>query len=675
MSRWCCPPSVTSSVVDGSHPNRSWCTHRVARARAEPKGTPIGVWASASCECSSPAPLLPVQRGRRSTASAGFGARTCRRACRCACIRHVRSNELVLLDQVLQQRQRERDTPLRDDDAFELFACEQALRNRDLSAEEVAEGVLGGDNDGGIDGVFVFLGETALSEDSDVFQDDFVSSRVPTGVRLALDLVQAKREESFSETALDKVASSARRLLSLAEDDATLDQLYSPALVTRMRFFRDAFRRLATRHPQVDIRFMYIIRGRVETVNAKVAIKARDLEAQFRGVVSGVTASVEFLGAAELGRRINTVPSYTITLTCQENATSGGSDVAIVKLRDYMQFLCDERGALRKNIFDLNVRDYQGDVDVNREIRQSLEETGGPEFWWLNNGVTIVCSKASGMGKTYALDDVQVVNGLQTSQTIHAVLKDADPLHPAFDRSVLVRTLVTGDDPATRDRVIRATNRQTSVPAASLRATDNIQRDIEMYFLQRGWFYDRRKNFYRNSGKSPERIVSIPLLAQAFMAMGLSRPDDSRARPSSLLKRDEDYHRIFSRRLPLEVYLWLAKSQKKVDAYLLSDGTVTTPERTNVRFYVSMLAAAKLLGTRVYAPAQLLPLATTDRDMAEAELRSCLSEVRGAFQDIMGLTGDAADKIAKGGDLVDRLLQQVLPPMASKRHEACQPGL
>jgi len=160
------------------------------------------------------------------------------------------------------------------------------------------------------------------------------------------------------------------------------------------------------------------------------------------------------------------------------------------------------------------------------------------------------------------MDDVQIVNGLQTSHTVHRVLRGASENHPAFERSVLVRILVTGDDPATRDRVIRATNRQTSVPAASLRATDDIQRNIESFFLAHGWFYDRRKNFYRNNGKSPERIIGIPLLAQAVMAMGLSRPDNSRARPSSLLKRDEDYKKIFSSSVPLPVYLWLAKSQK-----------------------------------------------------------------------------------------------------------------
>jgi hypothetical protein len=68
----------------------------------------------------------------------------------------VVNNELVLLDQVLKQRQDERSTPIKDDDAFELFACEQALGERDLSMEEVADGVVGGGNDGGLDGVYVF---------------------------------------------------------------------------------------------------------------------------------------------------------------------------------------------------------------------------------------------------------------------------------------------------------------------------------------------------------------------------------------------------------------------------------------------------------------------------------------------------------------------------------------
>lgn len=570
------------------------------------------------------------------------------------------NNELVLLDQVLKQRQDDREAPLNDDDAFELFASEQALSERDLSIEEVADGVVGGGNDGGLDGVYVFLGDVLLAEDSDVFQEGFAPNKVPTRTPLELWMVQAKTETSFSETAVEKVADSCRRLLSLSEDESDLHQLYSAAVVARTGFFRRALQLLAGRHVQVSIHFIYATRGLADSVNTKVEIKARDLRQQFERVVTGAAGHVNFFGAAELWERATAQPSYTMALTYQENATSGTSHVALVKLRDYLQFLADDQGELRRHIFDWNVRDYQGDVEVNKEIRQSLEDPEGTEFWWLNNGITVICSHASVVGKTFALDDVQVVNGLQTSHAAFGVLRSAPPEHPAFDRSVLVRILTT-EDPQTRDRVIRATNRQTSVPAASLRATDDIQRDIEAFFFGHGWFYDRRKNYYRNNGKSVERIVGIPLLAQAVMAMGLSRPDNSRARPSSLLKRDEDYRKIFSGKTPLDVYLWLAQAQKGVDAFLLSEPAATTPqERTNLRFHLSMIAAARLLEARVHNPAQLRAIAESQTPISEADLPNCLDLLRGRLAAYVEETGDGPDKVVKGPRFVEPLLESAL---------------
>lgn len=78
---------------------------------------------------------------------------------------YVANNELVLLDQVLKDRQAERANPLTDEKAFELFACEQGLRDFELSPDEIAEGVVGGSNDGGLDGVYVFLNGVLLNPD------------------------------------------------------------------------------------------------------------------------------------------------------------------------------------------------------------------------------------------------------------------------------------------------------------------------------------------------------------------------------------------------------------------------------------------------------------------------------------------------------------------------------
>ncbi len=580
------------------------------------------------------------------------------------------NNDLVLLEQVLQQRQQERAAPVSDARAFEIFACEQALRALDVAVDEVEAGVVGDGGDAAIDGVFVFLGGELLSEDSDIFQDGFTPSRVPTRSKLELWLVQAKRETSFTETAVDLVADSTRRLLDLGVEESDLRQLYNDEVVRRTGYFRQALRALATRHPKVEVRFVYATKGNTRDVNAKVQIKGNELARQFEGVMTGCVGHAEFVGAAELWARSNQFPSYTMTLKYQEDAASEDSHVALVKLRDYMDFLTDESEDLRRHIFDWNVRDYQGDVEVNKEIRASIADPEAPEFWWLNNGVTIVCSRATSMNRTYSLDNVQVVNGLQTSHTMFEALRELPSTHPAFDRSVLVRILVTGDDETTRDRVIRATNRQTTVPVASLRATDQIQRDIEAYFAVHAWYYDRRKNYYRNIGKSAERIVSIPLLAQAIMAMGLSRPDNSRARPSSLLKRNEDYDRIFDRKLPLGIYLWLAQTQKIVDTFLLSDAVQVSPtERTNFRFHIAMVAAARLVGARVHHPSQLGEVVERGAWPSSDDLHSAYRIVAHGYLELVLNGSGLGDKVVKGPDFVEYLHKRALDAPPAMRRE------
>lgn len=568
-------------------------------------------------------------------------------------------NALFLLDTVLQKRQDERDRPIKDDKAFEIFACEQVLRDFELTPDEIVEGVVGGGNDGGLDGIYVFLNEEPLSEDHDIF-DPAANYTLPRNPQLRLVLIQAKREQSFTEVAFDRVRDSAGRLLELGVDESELRSLYEDQVVNRTGMFRLALKLAATRHPSVHIEFVYATKGSLGNIHNKVQIKARSLEEQFARVMPGAIGRVQFVGASELYEQSNKQTSYTMQLTYRENATSDTgaekSHVVLVRLEDYLNFITADDGSLRRHIFDWNVRDFEGNVEVNAEIEKSLREDDAPEFWWLNNGITIVCSKATVVGKTFSLDDVQVVNGLQTSHTIYNVLSE-EGSGPARDRSVLVRVLVTGDDAKTRDRVIRATNRQTTVTAASLRATDEVQRNIEVYFAAHGWWYDRRKNYYRNNGKSPERIIGIPFLAQAVMAMGLSRPNDSRARPSSLLKRDSDYELVFSAKTQIDVFLWLARSQKAVDAFLLAESS-NAQERTNLRFHLAMYAASKLMAGRVRSPQQLRGLVANGIEIESADLTSCYHDVRSVFIDHVLSTGSAPDKSAKGTEFRDALLHE-----------------
>ncbi|MGN6128177.1 MAG: AIPR family protein, partial [Humibacter sp.] len=469
------------------------------------------------------------------------------------------TNESVLIDGFIKAAQAERDQPLPDDIAFETFGAQSVLRDQNLSDEEIEAGRIGGGKDGGLDGVYVFLDGALLDEDADIFSDDFVPKSVRKKAELTLHLIQSKRETSFTETALDKADSSLRRLLDLSQTDKQLEVYYSAEVIARVRLFTRAWQALAVRAPSITIRFDYVTKGDVATVGAPVSQKSIDLEESLAKHVPGADTAVRLIGARELWVIANSVPQYDLQLRFGEYFSKGESYTGLVNLADFYDFLSEDDGSLRGHLFDWNVRDFQGGVAVNRDIQATLENPGDDDFWWLNNGVTILCSEVSISGdKTFTMDDVQIVNGMQTSYSIHsAVARIGADVERSRGRSLLVRVFETQDE-ASRDRIIRATNSQTRVPDASLHATEDIHRQLESYFLAHGWYYDRRKNFYKNNGKPTDRIISISALGQAVMAIGLSRPDDARARPSTLLNNPDDYQSVFSARIPLGTYLWLA---------------------------------------------------------------------------------------------------------------------
>jgi AIPR protein len=240
----------------------------------------------------------------------------------------------------------------------------------------------------------------------------------------------------------------------------------------------------------------------------------------------------------------------------------GGAHVALVKLADYFQFIKDEKSQLRTNFFDTNVRDYQGDADVNKAIGETLL-TGKEQFWWLNNGITIVTPKIGGHEHELVVDDPQIVNGLQTSQKIFDHFTSHTELVKTDTRELLIRVIQVNDS-KTQDDIIEATNSQTKVAPSSFWATKTIHRDIETIFTNEGLFYDRRKNSYRRKGIPLDRVVGIAELAQVVAAVLLQEPDHARARPARYFKDKKLRDKIFSDKYDIGVYAICARFGKTV---------------------------------------------------------------------------------------------------------------
>ncbi|MBD2676945.1 MULTISPECIES: AIPR family protein [Nostoc] len=518
------------------------------------------------------------------------------------------TNDSIVLDTILEQKKSQIADCLRDDEYFEIFTFEQILKKYDLSYEELISGKIGAGDDGGIDGFFTFINGEILDKDTNL--KNF--KRYPL---IELFLIQSKRSPSFSETAVEHVIRSAMNIFNLDNDLSILKKTYNSELIDAISSFRETYLELISIHPSLKIIYIYASKGETQNIHKKVYHSADNLKETILNCFRGATVNIQFIGARELIDASRLEKNYNLKLKFIENYISRSEDnyIVLATLKDYYEFVTDENNELRQYIFTFNVRDYQGNVEVNKDIQKTLESDNELDFWWLNNGITVLSSKATVAGKIISLDDVQIVNGLQTTNTIYKYLKNhSNDNEKDKNRAILVRIIATNDTESI-NRIIKATNFQTPIPPASLKATDPIQSDIENYFLSKGWYYDRRKNYYKNMGKPIDRIISIPYLAQAVMAIVLREPNISRSRPSSIIKTDSDYKRVFKEKSNLELYMFCVKMMKQVELFIRS--TVAEKSKQDdytfwkhtsplqiLSFHLAMLLVVKLLSKNDYNP-------------------------------------------------------------------------
>jgi hypothetical protein len=340
-----------------------------------------------------------------------------------------------------------------------------------------------------------------------------------------------------------------------------------------------------------------------------------------------------------------------------DSISSGGGYLALVELAEYFRMITSEKGELLEYMFESNVRDYQGDVEVNKQIRETLQkQSDKTEFWWLNNGITILAAKIGGHSKELSIDEPQIVNGLQTSMEIYEHLSHT-PKSEAGKRHAVVR-LIQSPETEQQDRIIKATNSQTKIPPQYLWATDELQRDIEQVFRASGMHYDRRKNSWRKLPMSLDKVVGMTELAQAVAATYLQEPDHARARPSRYFKK-EHYNKVFSSRVPMDLYIACATLRKKAELFL-KVAESDRRDRNNLLFYLLMAVVCLELKTP-RAKGNSIASAKI-RDLKNVSFEEALAFVRPLY-----VKHGSSDNAAKGADMAIELKAMLVSKFPRKK--------
>lgn len=249
--------------------------------------------------------------------------------------------------------------------------------------------------------------------------------------------------------------------------------------------------------------------------------------------------------------------------------------------------LADWYEAHGEQLFARNLRRSLGLTTVNVAIESSLL-SNPEEFWYLNNGITVLCDRIDtaffsrpvpGHPVRLTLTNASVVNGAQTLAAVHSAITRAPDT--AAQALVTVRVICTGDaDSEFAHRITRAANAQNRVQDQDFAALDHLQELIREDFarsLGKEYVYKRGE-----LAPAPDAGCSMN---EAAVALACAHPDTSltaRVLESSdyLWRRAPEggYTQLFGNR-PSALQIWRSVTLMRETGRVLSELAVALSGR------------------------------------------------------------------------------------------------
>ena len=226
--------------------------------------------------------------------------------------------------------------------------------------------------------------------------------------------------------------------------------------------------------------------------------------------------------------------------------------LGLLSSTEYLKLIQNTNEEVITSIFYDNVRHWQEWNPVNKEIKDTLENsTQKIYFPLLNNGVTIIAKRIIPTGNKFVIEDYQIVNGCQTSYVIHECRQ-----HLTADVLIPVRLIAT-DNAEIKNSIIKATNRQTEVSEEQLFALSDFPKKLETYFPTfdgaKKLFYERRSRQYNSEeGVEKVRVINMTTLVRAYASLFLGFPHRTTRNYKALLKSVGS--EIFNKDHRLEMY-------------------------------------------------------------------------------------------------------------------------
>ncbi|WP_349897428.1 AIPR family protein [Parafrigoribacterium soli] len=186
-------------------------------------------------------------------------------------------------------------------------------------------------------------------------------------------------------------------------------------------------------------------------------------------------------------------PDYELTFERWVTMTDYRSEIMGIVAGEQLANLVE---SFNERLFDKNIRAILRQTETNEILDDTLRNSPS-DFWYYNNGITIVANSIScrrtnprSANEMFSLKGLSVVNGAQTSGALARSLRSGIPLD---DVRVTVRVISTEDHSVNfEQQVTRYTNTQNQVSNREFVSLDAFQQELSDILLAEGVQYSFR---------------------------------------------------------------------------------------------------------------------------------------------------------------------------------------
>ncbi|MBA3677331.1 MAG: AIPR family protein [Sphingosinicella sp.] len=373
-------------------------------------------------------------------------------------------------------------------EAFSYFAISKIIK---IDDDEVRASITDGGNDRGIDAVYI--DSRPESRVIHLFQFKFIDKF-------------EKRKDTFPSSEIDKILTF---LDDVLQKNERIESNCNPLLYQKVEAIWEA----------LEEGVFTISIHLCSNASQLVSTQRKRLEESLRPYkLANVKEHDLIWFSHHLSRSQSEDRTYTIALVEDQyfSRADGFANglIGTVRAEEILNFISDPEfpNEVDDTLFEENIRVYLGEQnDVNRKIFTSAISKENSKFWYLNNGITIVCERLSYQPRSSnpraELLNPQIVNGGQTSHAIFEAARGGR--NKVLDVKILIRIIETKDKNFTHE-VAEATNSQTPIRSRDIRSNDSIQIKLENSLRPLGYYYERKNDQYVDQ-RTENRIDAVKL--------------------------------------------------------------------------------------------------------------------------------------------------------------------